>query len=132
MNDFSALLVPPVSQLSSAPHRPVANPGSVITNQMASAGRGEHLSAHTVFEQRLARCYHQAIAARATVEDMPELLDPSGLESTLSEGHGRSVLPMARLAAKLSLSPECVELVWNIVACSVDGRLVPHLEALGG
>ncbi len=41
-------------------------------------------------------------------------------------------LPMARLAARLALLPRQVDLVWAIVASSVDGRIVPHLEALGG
>src|SRR5689334_3899725 len=40
--------------------------------------------------------------------------------------------PMAELARRLDLRPEHVELVWAIVACSVDGRLLPHLETIGG
>ncbi|MEO7729432.1 MAG: AAA family ATPase, partial [Kofleriaceae bacterium] len=40
--------------------------------------------------------------------------------------------PMARLARRLALRPAQVELLWTVVACSVDGRLVSHLEALGG
>src|ERR1041384_8457407 len=132
MNNSPAPLAPSPSPTSSTRRRADADLGCLITKQMTTAGRIEHLSAQTVFEQRLARCYQQAIAARAACEEMSELLDLSGLETMLSEGQGRSALPMARLAAKLGLGPEHVELVWSIVACSVDGRLVPHLEALGG
>ncbi len=41
-------------------------------------------------------------------------------------------LPMARLARRLGLRREHTELVWTIVACSIDGRVIPHLETLGG
>ncbi len=40
--------------------------------------------------------------------------------------------PMSRLARRLGLAREHVELLWAVVACSVDGRLLPHLETLGG
>ena len=73
MNNSSAPLVPSASQTSSARRRAAADLGCMITKQMTTAGRIEHLSAQTVFEQRLARCYQQAIAARAAVEDMSEL-----------------------------------------------------------
>src|SRR5689334_24112211 len=103
MNDSAA---PLVSSSPAGSGRRAADLGCLITKQMTTAGWIEHLSAQTVFEQRLARCYQQAVAARAAVEDMSELLDLSGLEAMPSEGHGRSALPMARLAAKLGLGPE--------------------------
>ncbi len=40
--------------------------------------------------------------------------------------------PMMQLARRFDLQPEHVELIWTIVACSVDGRVLPHLETLGG
>ncbi len=40
--------------------------------------------------------------------------------------------PMSRLARRLGLDREHVELLWAVVACSIDGRLLPHLESLGG
>ncbi|CAN5770922.1 hypothetical protein BH11MYX3_BH11MYX3_27450 [soil metagenome] len=40
--------------------------------------------------------------------------------------------PMSRLARRLGLEREHVELLWTVVACSIDGRLLPHLESLGG
>jgi hypothetical protein len=87
-----------------------------------------------VFEQRLARTYQQAIAARALVEDMSELAAAAidELAQITNDDAEDGDLPMTRLAGALSLAADEVELVWNIVACSVDGRLVPHLEALGG
>ena len=87
------------------------------------------------FERRLALTYQQAVRARAEVEGMYELAgharDTAGalVKELRSE---RPEAPMARLAKRLELGPEHVELVWTLVACSVDGRLLPHLEALGG
>ncbi|MDB4953736.1 MAG: ATPase central domain protein [Myxococcales bacterium] len=46
-----------------------------------------------------------------------------------SEGDGANMVELAR---RLSLRPEHVELVWAVVACSIDARIVSHLEALGG
>ncbi|HET7503626.1 MAG TPA: ATP-binding protein [Kofleriaceae bacterium] len=86
-----------------------------------------------VFEARLARTYHQAIGARAAAEGMTELAASAAAQvaAVSAEPVGRE-LPMARLARRLGLGPAQIDLVWAIVACSVDGRLVPHLEALGG
>jgi hypothetical protein len=88
-------------------------------------------SAKQIFERRLARTYRQALRARAEAEKMAELAEDARArlaELPLLADDG----PMAELARRLALSPEHVELVWAIVACSVDGRLLPHLETLGG
>ena len=86
-----------------------------------------------MFERRLARTYQQAVRARAQVEQMTELAaaarDAAG---ELVAGAALGDLPMDRLARRLQLAAEHVDLVWSIVACSVDARIVPHLEALGG
>jgi hypothetical protein len=87
-----------------------------------------------VFERRLARTYQQAVRARAAAEQLPEVAAKArdalaAVERELGNGAG---LPMARLARRIGLSPEQTELVWAIVACSIDGRVIPHLEALGG
>jgi hypothetical protein len=87
-----------------------------------------------MFERRLALMYQRAVRARAEAEQMHELAasaraTASAIEAELAaEGDG----PMAQLAARLQLSREQVELAWAVVACSVDGRLLPHLETLGG
>ncbi|HET9627365.1 MAG TPA: ATP-binding protein [Kofleriaceae bacterium] len=89
-------------------------------------------AADQVFEHRLDRTYQQAVRARAEVEDMADVLAIArGKLAAVIDDGGREA-PMAMLARKLALAPAQVELVWAIVACSIDGRLVPHLEALGG
>ena len=87
------------------------------------------------FEQRLARTQQLVIRARADVEDMSALASSARAQlAMIGEAMGGEADdgPMARLAQRLGLAAEHVELLWCIVACSVDGRLVPHLEALGG
>lgn len=92
------------------------------------------VTARHVFQRRLARTYQQALRARAVAERMPELVEKArgelaAIERELVEDGD---LPMARLAHRIGLSAEQVELVWAIVACSIDGRVIPHLETLGG
>src|ERR1700704_6401184 len=86
----------------------------------------------TVFQRRLARTYHQAVRARAEVEQMPELVAAARNKLLEIELEDDPHSPMARLADRLALGTQHVELVWTLVACSVDGRIVPHLETLGG
>jgi hypothetical protein len=85
------------------------------------------------FERRLALTYQQAVRARAEAEEMHELAlaaarEIAALRADLDAGGP----PLARLADKFGLSHDQVELVWTLVACSVDGRVLPHLETLGG
>ena len=82
-------------------------------------------------ERQLARTFQQAVRARAVVEQMADV--QAVARAALAELGATGTHPaMAQLAGALALTPEQVELVWCVVACSVDGRLVPHLEALGG
>lgn len=84
------------------------------------------------FERRLALTYQQAVRARAHAENMDELALGAARDiATLRENLGESPA-MARLADRLGLDRAQVELVWALTACSVDGRLLPHLETLGG
>jgi hypothetical protein len=86
------------------------------------------------FDQRLAITYQQAVRARADAEQMTELAEQARarLAELVRDGVDRQDGPMTILARRLELRPEHVELVWAIVACSVDGRLLPHLETIGG
>src|SRR5262247_2262003 len=97
--------------------------------------------ARRAFRRRLAGTYQQAVRARAEAEEMPGLAAAARArlaevgrrgddEAAGDEAAGE--LPMARLARRLALQPRQVDLVWAIVASSVDGRIVPHLEAIGG
>jgi SpoVK/Ycf46/Vps4 family AAA+-type ATPase len=100
------------------------------------AGAGE-LDARTVFMARLTGVYQRVIAARAAVENVPVETVPGHASTSVESAHliddaMHAELPMARLAAKLALTPAQVDLVWTVAASSVDARLVPHLEALGG
>jgi len=75
---------------------------------------------------------HQAALARAVADGKPDLVEAARealaeIERTL-EANPR----MDRLAQRLSLGHDEVEFVWATVACSVDGRIVPHLQTLGG
>jgi len=89
------------------------------------------LSFGEAFERHLARTFQQAVRARAVVENMPDV--EASARAALAELPVASTHPaMGQLADALALTPDQVELVWCVVACSVDGRLVPHLEALGG
>jgi hypothetical protein len=88
-------------------------------------------SPRQTFERRLAIVYQQAVRARAVVEEMYDVVE-SAREKLAELPRDDQDGPMAQLAWRLELTPEQVELVWAIVACSVDGRLVPHLETLGG
>ena len=83
-------------------------------------------------EARLNRTLHQAALARAIADQKPDLIEAArevlaDIERTLAPN-----FRMDRLAQRLSLDPEHVEFVWATVACSVDGRIVPHLQTLGG
>lgn len=89
-------------------------------------------SKRSPIEGWLSRTLHQAVLARAIADDKQELVAVAreaiaDVERTLAPNPR-----MDRLARRLSLEPEQVELVWAIVACSVDGRIVPHLQTLGG
>jgi len=90
--------------------------------------------ARAAFERRLAYTYQLGLRAGAALDKRDELVASKreklgALERDLHEADD---LPMPRLARQLGLAREQVELLWAIVACSVDGRLVPFLEALGG
>jgi AAA+ superfamily predicted ATPase len=90
-----------------------------------------------VFQRRLARTYQQAVRARAEIEVMPELAVSASaklqeIEHGLAAEGTQPALPMAMLTRRLALQPQQVEFLWSAVVCSVDGRIVPHLEALGG
>ncbi len=82
------------------------------------------------FEHHLERTYYQAVRARAAAEEMAELVETArGALAQLAPPPEDAMTP---LAMALGLTAEQVELLWCVVACSVDARLVPHLEALGG
>lgn len=85
-------------------------------------------------EARLNRTLHQAILARAIAEQKPEIVDAA--RQALADLERERALPpnprMDRLAQRLSLDSEQAAFIWATVACSVDGRIVPHLQALGG
>jgi hypothetical protein len=85
------------------------------------------------FERRLALTYQQAVRARAEVEELTDLALDAAREIERLRAEPSDESPaMARLARRLGLTSVEVELVWTLVACSVDGRLLPHLETLGG
>jgi hypothetical protein len=89
--------------------------------------------ARLAFERRLERTFYQAVRARAVVVQMPDVAATAIAQLASFRGDTLELeLPMARLAQQLALTPEQVELVWTVVACSVDGRLVSHLESLSG
>jgi len=84
------------------------------------------------FERCLALTYVQAVRARAEAEQMGELALQAARELATLRTEPTDVPAMDRLARRLGLTPDQVQLVWAIVACSVDGRVLPHLETLGG
>src|SRR4051812_18196386 len=92
----------------------------------------ESLARPQAFERRLALTYQRAIRARAHAEDMQELARGAAREIEKLRANLGESPEMTRLASRLGLDAAQVELVWALTACSVDGRLLPHLEALGG
>jgi hypothetical protein len=94
-------------------------------------GPSSSSEARAAFRRRLARTYQQAVRARAAVEQMHELA-AAAKQKIADIPAENPELPMGRLARRLGLAPEHVELLWAIVACSVDARMVPHLETMGG
>lgn len=90
----------------------------------------------TAFEQQLALAFHQIVRVRAIAEQMTQVVERSTAElvatrAALAESpHGNGA--MARLASRCGMTAAQTELVWAIVAASIDGRLLPHLETLGG
>lgn len=83
-------------------------------------------------ETRLNRTLHQAALARAIADDKPDLIEAA--REALADIE-RVLVPnprMDRLAKRLLLDAEQVEYIWAAVACSIDGRIVPHLQTLGG
>jgi hypothetical protein len=84
------------------------------------------------FEQRLALTYQQAVRARADAEQMQELATASAREIERLRSDLTESKPMARLSRRLGLDEYQVDLLWALAACSIDGRLLPHLETIGG
>jgi hypothetical protein len=75
---------------------------------------------------------HQAVLARAIADDKPDVIEAA--REALADVE-RVLVPnprMDRLAQRLLLDAEQVEYIWAGVACSIDGRIVPHLQTLGG
>ena len=84
------------------------------------------------FRAHLARTYRQAVRARAELDDASEIGAPQRAQLAVAATVDDTDTPMYSLAQRLALSQAQVELTWAIVACSVDARIVPHLESLGG
>jgi hypothetical protein len=88
-------------------------------------------SPREIFERRLERTYQRALHARAIGEKLPEQAQQARAKlAALPDADDDG--PMEQLADRLGLAAEHVELVWAIVAASVDARMLPHLETLGG
>jgi hypothetical protein len=78
------------------------------------------------FERELERTYCRVVRARAIVERFSEIADAmeaklAGLQSADDSEPG----PIDVLASKLDWSPAQRDLVWSIVACSIDPREAP-------
>lgn len=97
----------------------------------AHGPQGEHPPAYVL---RLEQSYQRAVLARADAEEEDDLVDAArdrlaAIDRLLGDvGHD----PMDALARRFELQPAQVDFLWTAVACSVDGRMVPHLEVLGG
>lgn len=90
------------------------------------------VATHSPIERRLTLTLQQAMLARAVADEKPEFV-MAAREALAEAERGLTPNPrMEQLAQRLGLEDEHQELVWAIVACSLDGRIVPHLQALGG
>lgn len=91
-----------------------------------------HLASAGAIERRLERTLQQALRARAEATDNAVLVQLARHALSNIDSELVPDARMARIAERLHLSDEQVEFLWALVACSSDGRIVPHLEDLGG
>ncbi len=99
---------------------------------IAIAAAGEGSAVGVTLRRALDRVYHRAVRARATAEQMPDVTDAMCVKLGATEAGDDEHAPMAALARRLNLSSEQRDLLWSIVGCSFDPRIVPHIETLGG
>lgn len=105
-----------------SPWANVSNEGEMTTS--GEPGRQDQ------FEMKIELVLQRAIRARAVVEDMADLVH--AMDGALAVSRPVAVSPMNALASRLSLTALQCDLIWSVVACSVDPRIVPHLESLAG
>jgi hypothetical protein len=85
------------------------------------------------FERELERTYCRVVRARAIVERFSEIVDAMDAKLAALQGaDDNEPGSIDLLASKLDWSPAQRDLVWSIVACSIDPRITPHLETIGG
>lgn len=81
---------------------------------------------------RLERALQQVLLARAKALQDQTLIDAARTALAEAERDPASDERMQRIADRLGLTREQREFIWTVVACSIDGRIVPQLEELGG
>ncbi len=94
------------------------------------------MSGEREYRVRIEQMYQRALLACAARSQLPETMRAvrerlEVIDRQLGDLVGVE-RPIAGLATRLQLDPPSVDFLWAAVACAVDGRIVPHLEALGG
>jgi hypothetical protein len=113
----------------------VQRPRSEETNGIGAVavGGGRSDPARAEYSARIELTYQLAVRARAQREGAADIA--AAATARIAEIERRPFAAdgmMARLAARVGLPPMSVDFLWAAVACAFDGRIVPHLEALGG
>ena len=81
------------------------------------------------FRSQLDRTFHRAVRARSKADGIEQIASAAQAELAKNE----DTHPLLReMAQRLGLAALHCDLVSSVVACSVDARIAPHLEALGG
>jgi hypothetical protein len=98
-----------------------------------AVGGGAQDPIRAEYSARIELTYQRAVRARAQREGAADIVTAASariaeIEQWVPPTDGA----MTRLAARLGLTPISVDFLWAAVACAFDGRIVPHLEALGG
>jgi hypothetical protein len=87
---------------------------------------------------RIEHTYQRIVLARAERDGLTEAGEEARrgarrIERILAELEAEDrPRPMQRLAVRLALTEIQIDFVWTALGCALDGRIVPHLESLGG
>lgn len=83
-------------------------------------------------QRRLDHALQQVLLARAKAARDETLIDAARAALAETEQDLGNDERMQRIVGRLGLPHEQRAFLWTVVACSVDGRIVPQLEELGG
>lgn len=102
-----------------------------ISEHMQAVEGGGKSPARVLLREQLERIYQHVLGTCAAVESTTDAGDALRGKLATIDPTGEFG-PMAALASRLGLDAAQRQLLWTIVACSSDPRIVPHVEVLAG